>query len=85
MTVEQSIDLVREALWLTLLVSVPILGASLVIGLVVSVLQAVTQIQEQTLSFVPKIVGMAVMTVIAAPWLFTKLLDFSQRMFSGLP
>lgn len=85
MSLEQSIDLVREALWLTLMVSVPILGASLVIGLVVSVLQAVTQIQEQTLSFVPKIAGMAVMTVIAAPWIFTKLMDFAQRMFSGMP
>ena len=82
MTVDQATDLIRESLRLMLLISAPILTAALVIGLLVSVLQAVTQIQEQTLSFVPKIVGMAVVTILAAPWLAMLLMDFARRMFS---
>ncbi len=82
MTVEQATDLIRETLRLMLLISSPILAAALIIGLTVSVLQAVTQIQEQTLSFVPKIVGMAIVAIIAAPWLAIQILDFARRMFS---
>ncbi len=82
MTVEQATDLIRESLRLMLLISAPILAAALIIGLLVSVLQAVTQIQEQTLSFVPKIVGMAIVTIMAAPYLALQLMDFARRMFS---
>jgi len=67
-----------------LLLSAPVLLAGLVIGLIVSVLQAVTQVQEQTLSFVPKILGMGVMTIIALPWALRLLSEFSQRMFGGM-
>lgn len=83
MNLDQATDLVREALTLMLLLSTPILLAALVIGLVVSLFQAVTQIQEQTLTFAPKIVGMAIVAIVAAPWLGRLMLEFSQRMFRG--
>lgn len=83
MTVDQAIDLVRESLTMMLLVSAPILSAALVIGLLISLLQAVTQIQEQTLSFVPKILGMALVAVAVTPWVTTLILEFSHRMFGG--
>lgn len=83
MTITQSIDLVRESLWLILWVSLPVLGAALVVGLAVSILQAVTQVQEQTLSFVPKIVGMAIVAILAMPWMTMRIMEFAARMFSG--
>jgi flagellar biosynthetic protein FliQ len=83
MTTEQALELVRESLTLMLIISAPLLVAALVIGLVISLLQAVTQIQEQTLSFVPKIVGMVVVAVIALPWLTNLMGEFATRMFSG--
>ena len=84
MTFDQAVDLVRESLTLMLFLSAPILMAALVVGLAVSILQAVTQIQEQTLSFVPKILGMGVVAVLTLPWLFQRIMEFSARMFSGL-
>lgn len=83
MNVDQAVDLVREALTLMLLTSSPILAAALVIGLIISLFQAVTQIQEQTLSFVPKIVGMAIVTMLCAPWMTRLMVEFAARMFSG--
>lgn len=83
MQIDQAIDLVREALSLMLMLSVPILGAALAIGLTVSLFQAVTQIQEQTLSFVPKILGMGIVAIFVMPWVTMKILDFAGRMFSG--
>lgn len=83
MTVDQAVDIVREALSLMLMLSMPILGAALVIGMAVSVFQAMTQIQEQTLSFVPKIVGMVIVTILVTPWIATLIMDFSKKMFSG--
>ncbi len=77
------VDLVREALTLVLLVSSPVLAAALIIGLAVSILQAVTQIQEQTLSFVPKILGMGIVAIFVMPWIATRIMDFATRMFSG--
>jgi flagellar biosynthesis protein FliQ len=83
MTMDGAIDLIRECLMLMLLVSSPILAAALLIGLAISVIQAVTQVQEQTLSFVPKIVGMAIVTIFAAPWMTKVMMEFATRMFGG--
>lgn len=83
MTLEQAIDIVRETLMLMLLLSMPILAAALVIGLAVSLLQAVTQVQEQTLSFVPKIVGMGLAAIFVLPWITNEIMDFATRMFGG--
>lgn len=84
MTVEQGVDLAREALTLMLLLSTPILGVALVVGLAIGVLQAVTQIQEQTLTFVPKILGMGAVAIIAMPWLVTRILDYAARLFGTM-
>lgn len=82
MTMDQAIDLIREALIVTLIISAPILAVGLIIGLVISIVQAVTQIQEQTLSFVPKIVGMAAALILLVPWIGQKLIEFSLHMFA---
>lgn len=83
MSFDQATDIVRESLTVMLLVSAPILLAGLAIGLVVGLLQAVTQIQEQTLSFVPKIVVMGVVTILLTPWVGRMLIEYAQRMFTG--
>ena len=85
MLTDQMIDVTRETLLLMLLLSTPVLLAGLVIGLFVSVMQAVTQIQEQTLSFVPKIIGMVLIAIIAMPWMVSKLMTFSAEMFGPMP
>lgn len=81
---EQTVALVREALTLILMLSMPVLGAALVVGLAVSIFQAVTQIQEQTLSFVPKIITMGAAAILVMPWLVTRITDFAYRMFAML-
>jgi len=83
MSMDQAVDMTREALGLILLLSAPVLGAALVIGLTISLLQAVTQIQEQTLTFVPKILGMGLVAILVAPWIFTQIVEFAERMFGG--
>ena len=85
MLTDQLIDVTRQTLMVMLMLSIPVLVAGLAIGLVVSVMQAVTQIQEQTLSFVPKIIGMVLVAIIAMPWMITKLMTFSAQMFGPMP
>jgi flagellar biosynthesis protein FliQ len=85
MQVEQAIDLLREALLMTLLIVGPILLIGMVIGLIISLVQAVTQIQEQTLSFVPKLVAMAVAVVIVMPWMFQRLIEYTRVLFGPVP
>ena len=74
----QAIDLTREALFLILTLGAPVLITALVVGLVVSVLQAVTQIQEQTLSFVPKIIAVLLSLIIVGPWMMDRLVEFGR-------
>ena len=85
MLTDQMIDVTRQTLMLMLVLSIPVLVAGLVIGLFISVMQAVTQIQEQTLSFVPKIIGMVLIAIISMPWMLAKLMAFSVQMFGPLP
>ena len=63
----------------------PLLLVGLVVGLVVSVFQAVTQIQEQTLSFIPKIIAMAVVLVVAGPWMLDQLVTYTQQLYASIP
>lgn len=79
---EAAVELVRDALILMLKVSVPILLAGVAIGLVISVVQSITSIQEQTLTFVPKIVGMVLVTILLMHWIVQWLLTFAAEMFS---
>lgn len=85
MTPESVMTLGREALEVTLIISAPVLLSALVIGLVVSIFQAATQINEQTLSFIPKLVGMFGVLIIAGPWMVGLMVDFIQRLFSNIP
>ena len=85
MTPTTVIDLGRQALELTLLVSAPLFIAALVTGLIVSIFQAATQINEQTLSFVPKLIATFITLVLAGPWMITMLTDFIRRLFESIP
>jgi len=79
------VDLARRTVTLILLVGAPVLLTALVVGLIVSVLQAVTQVQELTLSFVPKILAMLVAIAITGSWMLEKLVEFGREMFGQLP
>jgi flagellar biosynthetic protein FliQ len=85
MTPESVISLGRHAMEVTLLVSAPLLAVALGIGLIVSIFQAATQINEATLSFIPKLVGIFVTLVIAGPWMLTIMLDYMRELFTNIP
>ena len=77
------IDLAREAVFTILKVSVPIILTALIVGLLVSILQATTQIQEQTLAFVPKIIA-ALLAILFGPWILTTMYDYAYYLFNNL-
>ena len=83
MNLSEATELVRNALVLAMVISAPMLLIGLIVGIVVSLLQAVTQIQEQTLSFVPKIAAMVAAAVLLMPWISQRLLEFSATIFSS--
>ncbi len=85
MTPEAVVTLGQQALWTMLLVAGPLLLAALVVGLLVSVFQAATQINEMTLSFIPKLIAMFVTLVAAGPWMLTLLVDYMRRLYQGIP
>ena len=85
MTPESIISVGQQAIWVTLLLSAPLLGIALVVGLLVSIFQAATQLNEMTLSFVPKILAMGFILVVAGPWMLHLLMDFTVRLFSDIP
>ncbi|MDA0745101.1 MAG: flagellar biosynthesis protein FliQ [bacterium] len=85
MTPEFIIKLGQQAIYLMLLVSAPMLLAGLVIGLGVSILQAVTQIHEVTLTFIPKILAVSLALMIALPWMMQKILDFMAGLLRSIP
>lgn len=75
----------QQGLWMLLLVSAPLLLVVLVVGLVVSIFQAATQINEATLSFVPKIVGAVVVLAVAGPWMLATLVDYLRNVLLAIP
>ena len=85
MTSSELVLLSAETLYLVLLVSAPALGASLAVGLGVGLLQAVTQVQEQTLSFVPKLVAVAVVLVVSGGWMSAELVRFTTGLWTAIP
>ena len=85
MTPLSVLAIAREALTVTLLVASPMLVFGLVIGLIISIFQAVTQINEMTLTIVPKIVAVAVSLLIFLPWMINLLIDFTRHMFAMIP
>jgi flagellar biosynthetic protein FliQ len=81
----EAIDMGRQAVTLILIIGTPVLLTALVVGLVVSIFQAVTQVQELTLSFVPKIFAMLVALAVVGPWMMERLVEFGREMFGPLP
>lgn len=79
------ISLALEAMALAMKVGLPLLMVGLIIGLVVSVFQAVTQIQEQTLAFIPKVIGLAVVMVVGGPWMLGQVVAYTQELYSSIP
>jgi flagellar biosynthetic protein FliQ len=80
-----AIDIGRQALWITLIVSAPMLLAGLVMGFVIGIFQAVTQIHEMTLTFIPKILVMVLVFLALMPWMLIKLIDYSMSLFNMIP
>jgi len=85
MTPDTVIGVARQALQVTLLVSLPILGIGLIVGVVVSLVQAATQIQEMTLTFVPKIVSIFVGLLLLLPWIMNHLVSYTTEIFHNIP
>jgi len=83
-SLQQAVSLVCQALYVSLLISAPMLICGLVVGIFVSLLQAVTQIQEQTLTFIPKIVSMFAAAILLMPWISHQLIDYTATIFTHL-
>ena len=82
MDADQGIEFARQAIMLLIFLSLPVLLTGLVVALVVSMLQAVTQVQDQTIGLVPRILAMLLAFAITAPWMLSKLVEFGQEMFT---
>jgi flagellar biosynthetic protein FliQ len=85
MTPTAVIEIGRSALELTLMISAPLFIAALVTGLVVSIFQAATQINESTLSFVPKLIAIFITLILAGPWMITMMTDYMRRLYESIP
>lgn len=84
MSIDIAVQLLARALWLACLVSAPLLLVILLLGLLVNIGQVVTQLQEMTLSFIPKLIGVVLMLTLAGPWMLSKLTGFALNMFSAI-
>jgi len=85
MDLDAALDVGRDAFFMALSTSAPILAIGLLVGLVISIVQSVTQLQEQTLTFVPKIAAMVVAASYFIPWIANRMLSYAQEMFGTLP
>jgi flagellar biosynthesis protein FliQ len=85
MSVDYAVELGREAVLLTLLIGAPVMLAAVAVGLLISILQAVTQLQDQTLSFVPKIAVMFLVLVYTLPWVLNRMVEYSTELFRNVP
>jgi len=85
MSPEAVMDLAHNALWITVLIAAPLLLVALVAGLVIGMLQAATQIHEQTLSFIPKLLLLVVTLFVAGPWMLRMLTEFTHDLYASIP
>jgi flagellar biosynthetic protein FliQ len=85
MTDQTVIDLGAKAIMVTMQVAAPVLLTTLLIGLIVSVFQAATQINEQTLTFIPKVIAISIAMVVCGPWILQIMLGFTKEIFNGIP
>lgn len=79
------IDLIRSALWVTVLVCAPLLGVALIVGVVIGIIQAATSINEMTLSFIPKLIALALALLAFGSWQLVTLVDFTRNIFQRIP
>jgi flagellar biosynthetic protein FliQ len=85
MNAETTIQFATQGLYMVLLLSLPTLLVALVVGVVISLLQAVTQVQEMTLTFVPKMIAVFLTLTLAAPWMTEKMVMFTRQLIQGIP
>jgi flagellar biosynthetic protein FliQ len=85
MSQDQVISICVSAMEVAMKIAMPMLLVGLIVGLLVSIFQAVTQIQEQTLSFIPKIAGLAVVLVVGGPWMLGQLLNWTEGLYAEIP
>ncbi len=85
MTQDTVISLALEAMSITMKLGLPLLLAGLLVGLAVSVFQAVTQIQEQTLAFIPKLMAMALVIVVGGPWMLREIISYTRELYAAIP
>lgn len=85
MTPESVMSIGRHAMEITLMIAAPMLLVALAIGLVVSIFQAATQINEMTLSFIPKLVGIFIALMVAGPWMLSVMMDYMRQLFTNIP
>ncbi|MBV6287928.1 MULTISPECIES: flagellar biosynthesis protein FliQ [Pseudomonas] len=85
MTPEVAVDLFRDALWLTTLIVAVLVVPSLLVGLMVAMFQAATQINEQTLSFLPRLLVMLITLIVAGPWLVQKFMEYILSLYGSIP
>ena len=85
MTPESVIEFGQHALYVAMMIAAPLLLTALVVGLVVGVVQAATQINEMTLSFIPKVISMALVVLITGPWMLRTLVQFTRQLIESLP
>jgi flagellar biosynthetic protein FliQ len=85
MRADLALQMLSDLLWNALLIAAPLLAATLLVGLLVSVVQVVTQIQEASLTFIPKIVSAVVVLVVCGPWMLKRLVGFSSNLIASIP
>jgi flagellar biosynthesis protein FliQ len=85
MTADSIMGIAQSSIYLIIIVLAPVLGTALAVGLIISIFQAITQIQEQTLAFTPKIIAVFVSLLFFGPWMLTHLVDFTRNLLTNLP
>lgn len=82
---QQLVDIITSLLYITVEISLPLLAAAMIVGLFISIFQAATQINESTLSFLPKIATMLIILIILSPWMIRKISDYTHRVYEKIP
>lgn len=85
MSTDIALRMLSELLWTGLLVCLPLLGLTMLVGLIISIIQTITQIQEMSLTFVPKILTAGIVIIVAGPWMLKKLTQFMTQLWTNIP
>jgi len=80
-----ALDIVQAAIWTIIVASGPAVGAAMAVGLIIALFQALTQVQEVTLTFIPKIIALAAVLLIGGPWMLNQLMSYTSNLWAGIP